>query len=100
MGDHRGAETHLQPMGELMLEQVDAEGGCDPGEVQDGAGSCQRPAACGEGSPRWSRFFPEGNERATVVSTWGPARVNPLHKVTVQDGESEQIRVLQNCKNS
>ncbi|KAJ7405404.1 hypothetical protein BTVI_69178 [Pitangus sulphuratus] len=49
MGDHRGAETHLQPMEEPMLEEVDAwKEAVTPREAQDGAGSCQRPAACGE----------------------------------------------------
>ncbi|GAB0181432.1 AN1-type zinc finger protein 5-like [Grus japonensis] len=51
MEDDGGADIHLQPMEDPMLEQVDApRGGCDP-----------------MGSPRWSRLL------AGPVARWREA---------------------------
>ncbi|GAB0183023.1 AN1-type zinc finger protein 5-like [Grus japonensis] len=55
MEDDGGADIHLQPMEDPMLEQVDApKGGCDlMGSMEQAAGR-----TCGkrQRSPRWSRF--------------------------------------------
>ncbi|GAB0193878.1 hypothetical protein GRJ2_001853100 [Grus japonensis] len=78
-------------------EQVEApEGGCGPWEAHAGASSWQDLWTCEEGSPCQGRFagrtcdpvgdptleqfapeVNEGSERAALVGTWPPARLNP-----------------------
>ncbi|GAB0208717.1 hypothetical protein GRJ2_003337400 [Grus japonensis] len=61
---HGGADIHLQPMEDLVLEQVDApEGGC--GFLNHGRA--------------FKRQVNEGSDRVALVGTWSPARVNPPH---------------------
>ncbi|GAB0183358.1 cAMP-dependent protein kinase inhibitor alpha [Grus japonensis] len=82
-----------------MPEQVEApEGGCGPWEAHAGATSRPDRWTREEGSPRQGRFagrtcdpvrdptleqfspeVKEGSDRAGLVGTWPPARVNPPH---------------------
>ncbi|GAB0186107.1 hypothetical protein GRJ2_001076000 [Grus japonensis] len=87
------------PVEDPTLEQVEApEGGCGPWEAHAGASSWQDLWTREDGSPRQGRFagrtcdlvgdptleqfapeVNEGSERAALVGTWAPARVNPPH---------------------
>ncbi|GAB0199289.1 T cell receptor alpha chain MC.7.G5-like [Grus japonensis] len=62
-------------MEDPMPEQVEApEGGCGPWEAHTGASSWQDLWTRGERIPRQMN---EGSDRAALVGTWPPARVNP-----------------------
>ncbi|GAB0203908.1 zinc finger and BTB domain-containing protein 5 [Grus japonensis] len=54
---HGGADIHLQPVEDPTLEQLEVlEGGCDLVGSPCWSKLLAGPVACGERSPRWSRF--------------------------------------------